>query len=163
MLRIFASEENDNADLCLKMCCVEYLRNFFNDANFRVNTYAHLVPQVVQMASMMLTKCTGNSEAINEILDLFRFMVDKFACMTLAMPGSNGQTVNDFLIQVLQQAWVRFVEVIKGADGDVDEAYGEESIVLHSVVRILSQIIVVSKTIKSTVSSLSYQFKSVSY
>ena len=84
------------------MCCVEYLRNFFNDANFRVNTYAHLVPQVVQMASMMLTKCTANSEAINEILDLFRFMVDKFACMTLAMPGSNGQTVNDFLIQVLQ-------------------------------------------------------------
>ena len=115
------------------------------------------------MASMMLTKCTGNSEAINEILDLFRFMVDKFACMTLAMPGSNGQTVNDFLIQVLQQAWVKFVEVIRGADGDVDEAYGEESIVLHSVVRILSQIIVVSKKIKLTVSSISYQFKSMSY
>ena len=53
--------------------------------------------------------------------------------------------------------------MIRGGGDDVDEAYGEESIVLHSVVRILSQIIVVSKTIKSTVSSLSYQFKSVSY
>lgn len=44
VLRIFSSEENDNTDLCLKMCCIEYMRNFFNDHNFRVNTFAHIVP-----------------------------------------------------------------------------------------------------------------------
>ena len=44
VLRIFASDENDNADLCLKMCCIEYMRNFFNDHKFRVETFAHIVP-----------------------------------------------------------------------------------------------------------------------
>lgn len=69
------------------MCCIEYMRNFFNDHNFRVNAFASLVPPVVKMGSNMLTKCVANSEAINEILDLFRFIVDKYACMTLAMEG----------------------------------------------------------------------------
>ena len=60
------------------------------------------------MGSAMLTKCVTNSEAINEILDLFRFIVDKYSGMTLAMPDSvdqshpQGQTVNDFLITMLQ-------------------------------------------------------------
>ena len=39
------------------------------------------------MGSNMLSKCASNSEAINEILDLFRFIVDKFSGMTLAMEG----------------------------------------------------------------------------
>lgn len=86
-MSIFSSEQSDNSDLCLKMCCIEYMRNFFNDHNFRVNAFASLVPPVVKMGSNMLTKCVANSEAINEILDLFRFIVDKYACMTLAMEG----------------------------------------------------------------------------
>ena len=113
VLRIFASEEHDNADLCLKMCCIEYMRNFFNDHNFRVNSFAHIVPEVVKMGSTMMSKCVQNSEAINEILDLFRFIVDKYSGMTLAMPTINpatgadqnlqlsGQTVNDYLISML--------------------------------------------------------------
>lgn len=43
-MRVFASEEGDNADACLKMSCIEYMRNFFNDHAFKVNTYAHMVP-----------------------------------------------------------------------------------------------------------------------
>ena len=85
------------------------MRNFFNDHKFRVETFAHIVPQVVKMGSLMLTKCVANSEAINEILDLFRFIVDKYSSMpTLVMPNSAdqshpaGQTVNDFLISMLQ-------------------------------------------------------------
>ena len=80
----------------------------------------------------------------NEILDLFRFIVDKFSGMTLAMEGQ--QTVNDFLINMLQQVWVHFVGIISGSNNssevDFGEVYGEESIVLHSIVRILNQIVV---------------------
>jgi hypothetical protein len=36
LLQVFASEEGDNADLCLKMQCIEYLKNFYNDHMFRV-------------------------------------------------------------------------------------------------------------------------------
>ena len=129
------------------------MKNFFNDHLFRVNTFTHLVPQVVTMGSSMLTKCVTNSEAINEILDLFRFIVDKYSGMTIAMPESadqahpQGQTVNDFLISMLQQVWSRFVSVISNQNNSAteinfEEAYGEESIVLHSVVRVLNQIIV---------------------
>lgn len=39
-------------------------------------------------------------EAINEILDLFRFIVDKYAAMTILMP--NGLSVNEYLINMLQ-------------------------------------------------------------
>jgi hypothetical protein len=96
------------------------------------------------MGSNMLSKCVSNSEAINEILDLFRFIVDKFSGMTLAMEGQ--QTVNDFLINMLQQVWVHFVGIISGSNNgsevDFGEVYGEESIVLHSIVRILNQIVV---------------------
>ena len=113
-MRIFASDEADNADLCLKMGCIEYMRNFFNDHMFRVNTYSHLVPAVVKMGSTMMQKCVANSEAINEILDMYRFVVDKYACMTLPMGADMDQntTVNDFLVSMLQEAWTHFLGVI---------------------------------------------------
>lgn len=108
------------------------------------------------MGSSMLTKCVGNSEAINEILDLFRYIVDKYACMTLNMPETQ-QTVNDFLISMLQEAWTHFMGVITGntsaaqlQNGEeiaFEEVYGEESIVLHSIVRIINHIVVVSISI----------------
>jgi len=47
---------------------------------------------------------------------------------------------------MLQQVWTHFVGVISGSkDGsevDFGEVYGEESIVLHSIVRILNHIVV---------------------
>jgi len=146
VLRIFSSDENENSDLCLKMSCLEYMRNFFNDHMFRVHAYAHMVPDVVRMASVMLQRCAGNSAAINEILDLFRFIVDKYAGMTLMMPETQ-QTVNDFLLSMLQEAWTHFISVISGstspsAEVNFEEVYGEESIVLHSIVRILNHIVV---------------------
>mmetsp|Transcript_12103 Transcript_12103/g.15451 ORF Transcript_12103/g.15451 Transcript_12103/m.15451 type:complete len:144 (+) Transcript_12103:340-771(+) len=132
------------------MGCIEYIKNFFNDYKFKVNTYAHLVPSVVQMGSSMLQKCVSNSEAINEILDLYRFIVDKYAGMTLAMPETPNLTVNDFLIKMLQEAWTHFLGVISAGgpnrteEGEVnfDEVYGEESIVLNTIVRILNHIVV---------------------
>lgn len=42
------------------------------------------------MGSSMFTRCVGNSEAIGEILDLFRFIVDKYSCMTIAMPQATA-------------------------------------------------------------------------
>ena len=110
--KIFASDEHDNADLCLKMGCVEYMRNFFNDYEFKVNVYQHMVPSVVDMGSKMLTKCGNNSEAINEILDLYRFIVDKYAGMVIPMDPNTGQTVIDFLISMLMQHWNHFLGIV---------------------------------------------------
>lgn len=54
--------------------------------------------------------------------------------------------MNDFLIATLQQVWTHFMTVIGGskelAEMDLSEVYGEESIVLHSIVRILNHIVV---------------------
>lgn len=36
LISIFRSEEGENADLCLKMTCIDYLVNFFNDHTFKV-------------------------------------------------------------------------------------------------------------------------------
>ena len=156
VLRVFASDDNDNADLCLKMSCIEYMRNFFNDHQFRVNTYAHIVPDVVRMGSTMLQRCSDNSKAVNQILDLYRFIVDKYAAMTLPMPAldvtQQASTVNEFLISMLRDAWTHFIRLMSGGndpvtsldDIDFDEVYGEESIILNTIVRILNYIVVVS-------------------
>lgn len=97
VLKIFSSEENQ--DLCLKMTCAEWMKNFYNDASFKVQTYTHLLPPVLEMASNMLSKCQQNMEAVNEILDLFRFVIDKYAAMSVAM--ANGLTANEYLIGML--------------------------------------------------------------
>ncbi len=47
LLQIFSSDKGDNADLCLKMSCVEYLKNFFNDHKFKVEAYKHIVAPVI--------------------------------------------------------------------------------------------------------------------
>lgn len=101
ILKIFSSEETQ--DLCLKMTCAEYMKNFYNDHAFKVNTYANLLPAVLEMGNHMLTKCTGNMEAVNEILDLFRFVIDKYAAVILLMP--NGQTANEYLVSMLDSQW----------------------------------------------------------
>ena len=93
----------------------------------------------------MFQKCVGNSEAITEILDLFRFIVDKYSSMTIPMPQADGselqgQTVNDYLISLLQQVWDHFYGHVssQGQGSDDTDAYSEESIALHTVVRILT-------------------------
>jgi hypothetical protein len=51
----------------------------------------------------MLAKCAGNMEAINEILDLFRFVIDKYAAVSIVM--TNGQTANEYLVSMLVSQW----------------------------------------------------------
>ena len=70
VLKVFASEEQDNQDMCLKMNCSEYMKNFYNDHNFKVSSFAHLLPPVITMANQMMLKCSANMEAVNEILEL---------------------------------------------------------------------------------------------
>ena len=83
----------------MKMTCAEYMKNFYNDHAFKVQAYVHLLPPVLEMGNYMLAKCSGNMEAVNEILDLFRFVIDKYAAMSIAMPC--GQTANEYLINML--------------------------------------------------------------
>ena len=97
VLKIFSSGETQ--DLCLKMTCADYMKNFYNDHAFKVNTYANLLPAVLEMGNHMLGQCVGSMEAVNEILDLFRFVIEKYAAVTLLMP--NGQTANEYLIAML--------------------------------------------------------------
>ena len=82
------------------MTCAEYMKNFYNDHGFKVQTYAHLLPPVLEMGSHMLNKCQSNMEAVNEILDLFRFVIDKYAAYSISM--ANGQTANEYLLTMLQ-------------------------------------------------------------
>lgn len=45
------SENKENQDMCLKMGCVEYMKNFYNDANFRVEAYSHFMGDVIMMCN----------------------------------------------------------------------------------------------------------------
>ena len=65
------------------MCCMDYLKNFYNDSNFKINKYAHLLPKVLEICNQMILKYSqsklGSVEVINEILELYRFIVEKYA------------------------------------------------------------------------------------
>lgn len=50
------------------------------------------------MANQMMLYCSANMEAVNVILELFRFIIDKYAAMTILMP--NGQTTNECLLDM---------------------------------------------------------------
>jgi hypothetical protein len=47
VLNILGSSENENNDMVLKMTCLDYIKNFYNDSYFKVNLYAPLLPLVV--------------------------------------------------------------------------------------------------------------------
>ncbi len=62
------------------MACVEYMKNFYNQTVFRVDAYAHFLGDVIAMCnSMIQSTYTKNTEILNEILELYRFIVEKYA------------------------------------------------------------------------------------
>jgi hypothetical protein len=59
---------------------VEYMKNFYNQQNFRVDAYAHFLGDVLTMCNDMIMRTyTKNTEVLNEILELYRFIVEKYA------------------------------------------------------------------------------------
>jgi len=84
----------------LQMCCLEYLKNFYNDYEFQSVKYAHLLPKVLPICNQLMIKySTADSKqakydgsvpdqskvmymnylVINEILELYRLIVEKYA------------------------------------------------------------------------------------
>jgi ubiquinone biosynthesis protein UbiJ len=87
VINVYISQDTA-VDLYLQMCCMEYLKNFYNDADFKINKYAHLLPKVLEICNSMIQKYAavqGNIEVINEILELYRLIVEKYA-------GYQGET-----------------------------------------------------------------------
>ena len=146
VINMFANSENENDDLCLKMSCIEYMRNFFNDAEFRINAYQQLVPSVIEMGNRMLQRCIKNPLAANKILELFRYIVDKYAPMVLQMPGRT-ETATELIVQNCVENWTMYLTKVSNGkldqldQIDFDELYGDESIALNGVLRILIPIV----------------------
>jgi hypothetical protein len=62
------------------MACVDYMTNFYNDQYFKTDLYAHFLGDVIAMCNqMILSTYTKNTEILNEILELYRFIVEKYS------------------------------------------------------------------------------------
>lgn len=64
------------------MACIDYMRNFYNQENFRVDAYAHFLGDVLSMCNIMIERSytrNNNTEIMNEVLELYRFVVEKYA------------------------------------------------------------------------------------
>jgi hypothetical protein len=98
------------------MACVDYMTNFYNDANFRTDTYAHFLGDVIQMCNMMIKQTyTLNTEILNEILELYRFIVEKYASHASQTPHIVA------LVQFMQELWGFFVEKAKTISKEANE------------------------------------------
>ncbi len=85
------------------MSCVEYLKNFYNDHDFRVAEYAHILPSVVIISSKMLRSmfAINQCEIVNEVLELFRFIFDKYSSKDI-MIDSNTSVVQ-YIINLMRE------------------------------------------------------------
>lgn len=77
------------------MCCLEYLKNFYNDHDFKATTYAHLLPKVLSICNKLIVRYAAEAPGeagpaqqtasyvsylvVNEVLELYRLIVEKYA------------------------------------------------------------------------------------
>ena len=47
VLNILNASATEDTEMVLKMTCLDYIKNFYNDGSFKVNQYAPLLPMVV--------------------------------------------------------------------------------------------------------------------
>lgn len=131
------------------MACVEYMRNFYNDVNFRTEAYGHFLGDVIKMCnSMILMTYTKNTEVLNEILELYRFIVEKYAAH-----GSQQAHIVE-LVTFLREIWDFFIQKVGPEDRELTQEEENECnelrIAQQSIMRIFTHIIAVSsKTFSS--------------
>jgi hypothetical protein len=65
------------------MCCVEFLKDFYNDHYFETKKNEKYLPAVIQVTFEMLAICENSKhyECVNEVLELLRFVSEKHASM----------------------------------------------------------------------------------
>lgn len=83
------------------------MKNFYNDDKFRVNAFAHLLPQVFKLCNAVLLTFNGSladanknvdemhnsCSVVNEVLELYRLVLEKYAAMQLTYPILSELTV----------------------------------------------------------------------
>lgn len=88
------------------MACIDYIKSFYNDAYFKTDAYAHILPEVIGMCNkMIMTTYTKNTEVLNEILELYRLLVEKYSSSK-----SYGLIVQ--LAQFLNTIWHHFISLV---------------------------------------------------
>jgi len=61
VINLYTQGEEAQGDMLLQMRCMEYLKNFYNDYNFKVVKYAHLLGQVLPICNKMVLKYSDAS------------------------------------------------------------------------------------------------------
>jgi hypothetical protein len=103
------------------MACVEYMRNFYNDMNFRTEAYAHFLGDVIMMCNQMIKMTyTKNTEVLNEILELYRFIVEKYAS------HGSQQAHIVALVSFLKEIWDFFIAKCGDEQSNERELTAEE-------------------------------------
>ena len=104
------------------------MKNLYNDAEFKKDKFRHLLPRVVEMVVSMVHRIIllGNTEVVTEVIDIFRFIVDKYADEEILM--ADGLLVNQHIIQFFDHVWTHVFSKVKLTDEEVH--VGEETLVL---------------------------------
>jgi len=121
------------------MSCVEYLKNFYNDHEFKVAEYSPVLPSVVFVSSKMLRSmfAINQCEIVNEVLELFRFIVDKYSSNDIMMDSNTS--VVQYIINLMREIF----NSIQCFTGDQSlEAPREQVIGVQTILRIMLQIVV---------------------
>ena len=105
VITLYASQEkNDSPDMFLQMKCIDYMKNFYQDYQFRTQKYAHLLGRISPICKELILKYLSreqnkeqNYQVINEILELFRYIVSWYA----GYSGENSDAVRKELFELM--------------------------------------------------------------
>ena len=90
-------------DDLFRMACVEYMKSFYFDMYFKTDSYSHILADVIIMCNKMIeTTYKINTEVLNEVLELYRLIVDKYS-------GSQVYLEIAKLANFLKQIWDFFI------------------------------------------------------
>ena len=146
-------ECGDSSCVLLQLKCIEYLRNFYNNTSFKVNQYAHLLAKVIPISNQMIMKFVNSPNeqcflVVNEVLELYRFIVEKYAAFN-TISQQSGQVTSSVTIiceltLILGKIWDQYaaaiVEDASHADSLTEGGVGqrERTLTISSIMRIMS-------------------------
>ena len=134
-----------DGDIYLQLSCVLFLKNFFMDTNVRVQKYAYQIEPILTFCNkIMLAYSEQKGEqcfmAFNEILELYRYIVEKYAAFSkLTLP--NGSEIQNTTITVELAVFLNDNLWVKHGQRGQGQDYIEHCLRLTSVMRVMTHIL----------------------
>jgi len=123
----------DQDDLCIRMTCLKFIYNFYNDFYLKQEKYKQYLNKILKLASSTLhaLDMNQNHDATDEVLKLYKVLAEKYAGKSKTT--NSIEFNNDFVEQTLETV-IHFEGFFRPQPMEYDSL----SLVKQSIIKILA-------------------------